>query len=61
MSGVQDVVIAGGVESMTRVPMGASAAGGDYYGSVLKQKYPGFLKINLLMSPIVIYIYMYIY
>jgi acetyl-CoA C-acetyltransferase len=47
MSGTQDVVIAAGVESMTRVPMGSTAAFhmkeglGHYKSPGLEQKYPG--------------------
>ncbi len=37
ISGQYDVVVAGGVESMSRVPMGTSAIGANAYG-------PGFLK-----------------
>ena len=32
LSGQADLVVAGGVESMSRVPMGSSAAGADPYG-----------------------------
>lgn len=47
MSGAMDVVIASGVESMTRVPMGLSAAlpakngFGNYMSPELQQRYPG--------------------
>ena len=47
MSGTQDVVIASGVESMTRVPMGSTAMFhmkeglGNYKSPGLEQKYPG--------------------
>jgi acetyl-CoA C-acetyltransferase len=47
MSGVQDVVIAAGIESMTRVPMGTSAMFhmkeglGNYKSPGLEAKYPG--------------------
>jgi acetyl-CoA C-acetyltransferase len=47
MSGVQDVVIAAGVESMTRVPMGSTAVFhmkeglGTYKSPGLEAKYPG--------------------
>jgi acetyl-CoA C-acetyltransferase len=46
-SGAMDIVIAGGVESMTRVPMGLSAAlpakngFGTYMSPELQKKYPG--------------------
>ena len=49
MSGTQDVVIAAGVESMTRVPMGSTAAFhakeglGTYKSPGLEAKYPGVL------------------
>ncbi|MGH6785678.1 MAG: acetyl-CoA C-acetyltransferase [Novosphingobium sp.] len=47
MSGTQDVVIAAGVESMTRVPMGSTAMFhmkeglGHYKSAGLEEKYPG--------------------
>lgn len=47
MSGTQDVVIAGGVESMSQVPIGASIVDGfkaDHglpYGEVIGERYPG--------------------
>lgn len=47
MSGTQDVVIASGVESMTRVPMGSNATFhmkeglGHYKSPALEEKYPG--------------------
>ena len=47
MSGTQDVVVAGGVESMSQVPIGASiidgfkADHGTPYGEVIKERYPG--------------------
>ncbi|MDE1172494.1 MAG: acetyl-CoA C-acetyltransferase [Parvibaculaceae bacterium] len=47
LSGFQDVIIAGGVESMTRVPMGLAASlpakngFGNYMSPGLKEKYPG--------------------
>ncbi len=47
MSGTQDVVIAAGVESMTRVPMGSTAIFhmkeglGNYKSPGLEEKYPG--------------------
>jgi len=46
MSGFQDIVIAGGVESMTRVPMGSSVAVpgkagmGFYVGPAMQARYP---------------------
>jgi acetyl-CoA acyltransferase len=39
LSGQADLVVAGGVESMTRVPMGSSAAGQDPYGSAVRERY----------------------
>ncbi|CAN5205901.1 thiolase family protein [soil metagenome] len=42
LAGAYDVVIAGGVELMSRVPMGSSAAGEDTQGSKLRARYdPG--------------------
>lgn len=40
MTGQYDVVIACGVESMSRIPLGTSAAGMDRYGSKLRARYP---------------------
>jgi acetyl-CoA acetyltransferase family protein len=43
MAGAYDVVIAAGVENMTRVPMGASAAGGQFgfpFGPKMTTRYP---------------------
>jgi acetyl-CoA acyltransferase len=40
MSGVQDVVIAGGVESMSRAPMFSSMAGADPRGPMVAARYP---------------------
>jgi acetyl-CoA acyltransferase len=39
ISGQADLVVAGGVESMTRVPMGSSAAGADPYGPAVHSRY----------------------
>src|SRR5713226_5114979 len=40
LSGAYDIVIAGGVESMTRVPMGSSAQGpGSPFGSLMLRRY----------------------
>jgi acetyl-CoA acyltransferase len=39
ISGQYDVVVAGGVESMTRVPMGSSAAGAWPYGDGFRRRY----------------------
>lgn len=47
MSGTQDIVVAGGVESMSQVPIGASiidgykADHGTPYGEEIQQRYPG--------------------
>lgn len=49
MSGIQDVVIAAGIESMTRVPMGSNASFhmkeglGHYKSPGLEAKYPGIM------------------
>lgn len=40
MAGQADVVIACGVESMSRVPLGSSAAGADPYGPRVRARYP---------------------
>jgi acetyl-CoA acetyltransferase family protein len=40
MAGAYDVVIAAGVESMTRVPMGSSVLGADPFGARMVQRYP---------------------
>ncbi|PWJ23947.1 acetyl-CoA acyltransferase [Branchiibius hedensis] len=40
MAGAYDVVIACGVESMSRVPMGASPQGQDYEGPQVHERYP---------------------
>ncbi|WP_019970742.1 thiolase family protein [Mycobacterium sp. 141] len=42
MSGQQDVVIAGGVEVMSRVPLGAARATGQPYGPQVLDRYQGF-------------------
>jgi acetyl-CoA acyltransferase len=39
LSGQADLVVAGGVESMSRVAMGSSAAGQDPYGTALRERY----------------------
>ena len=49
MSGTQDIIIAAGVESMTRVPMGSTAmlhmkeGLGNYKSPRLEEKYPGIM------------------
>lgn len=40
MSGSADVVIACGVESMSRVPLGSSAGGQDPFGLAMHERYP---------------------
>ncbi|GAA1942730.1 thiolase family protein [Agromyces allii] len=40
LAGQADIVIACGVESMSRVPLGSSAAGADPYGSRIRSRYP---------------------
>lgn len=40
MSGFQDIVIACGVESMSRVPMGISTFGKDFVGTKVHDRYP---------------------
>ncbi|MEV4705392.1 acetyl-CoA C-acyltransferase [Actinoplanes sp. NPDC049316] len=39
LCGQADLVVAGGVESMSRVPMGSSAAGQDPYGEAIRERY----------------------
>jgi acetyl-CoA acyltransferase len=41
IAGQADLVVAGGVESMSRVPMGSSATGGLPYGPALRGRYAG--------------------
>ena len=40
LAGAYDVVVAGGVESMSRVPMGSSADGADVNGERFRARYP---------------------
>lgn len=40
MAGVYDVVVAGGVESMSRVPMGSNRQGADVHGPGVRARYP---------------------
>ena len=42
MSGQQDVVVAGGVEVMSRVPLGSARASGQPYGPKVLERYDGF-------------------
>ncbi len=39
IAGQADLVVAGGVESMTRVPMGSSGTGQDPYGAAVRERY----------------------
>ena len=39
LSGQADLIVAGGVESMSRVPMGSNVAGADPYGSAIAERY----------------------
>ncbi|MEV6103809.1 thiolase family protein [Streptomyces sp. NPDC051940] len=41
MAGAYDIVIAAGVESMSRVPMGTAAVGQDPFGPRVAARYPG--------------------
>jgi acetyl-CoA acyltransferase len=42
MAGVYDIVIAGGVESMSRIPMGSARMGQDPFGPLMNKRYaPG--------------------
>jgi acetyl-CoA acyltransferase len=41
VSGQADFVVAGGVESMSRVPMGSSAVGGSAFGPLVRERYRG--------------------
>ncbi|WNM42079.1 acetyl-CoA C-acyltransferase [Micromonospora halotolerans] len=41
LSGQADLVVAGGVESMTRVPMGSSVAGGMPFSAAILERYRG--------------------
>ncbi|MFE7421071.1 thiolase family protein [Rhodococcus sp. NPDC057529] len=41
MSGAQDVVVAAGVESMSRVPMGSNRQGADAFGAASQRYFPG--------------------
>ncbi len=41
ISGQYDVVVAGGIESMSRVPMGVSGEGGEPYGPGMLARYDG--------------------
>ncbi|MFI7437322.1 acetyl-CoA C-acyltransferase [Micromonospora haikouensis] len=41
LSGQADLVVAGGVESMTRVPMGSSVAGGTPFSAQVRDRYRG--------------------
>jgi acetyl-CoA acyltransferase len=41
IAGQYDLVVAGGVESMSRVPMGSAAQGGDPFGERYLARYDG--------------------
>ncbi|ADP80521.1 thiolase family protein [Pseudofrankia inefficax] len=41
LSGQQDLVVAGGVESMSRIPLGASRQSGEPYGATARDRYDG--------------------
>ncbi|ASW57220.1 acetyl-CoA C-acyltransferase [Plantactinospora sp. KBS50] len=41
LAGQADLVVAGGVESMTRVPMGASVGAGQPFGDQVRERYRG--------------------
>jgi acetyl-CoA acyltransferase len=41
LAGQCDLVVAGGVESMTRVPMGSSVTGGNAFGPLVRERYRG--------------------
>lgn len=40
-AGAYDIVIAGGIESMSRVPMGSARMGADPHGVAFEQRFPG--------------------
>ncbi|RIS87471.1 thiolase family protein [Mycobacteroides abscessus] len=40
IAGAYDVVIASGIESMSRVPMGSQSLGKDFFGSEVARRYP---------------------
>ena len=40
MAGAYDLVVAGGIESMSRVPMGSARVGGDVFGPSTQRVYP---------------------
>lgn len=41
IAGAYDVVIAGGIESMSRVPMGSNRQGADPHGPLVRVRFPG--------------------
>ncbi len=41
IAGAYDIVIAGGVESMSRVPMGSARMGADPFGAGVTERFPG--------------------
>ncbi|MFM9852187.1 MAG: acetyl-CoA C-acetyltransferase [Sphingomonadaceae bacterium] len=60
MSGTQDMVIAAGVESMTRVPMGSTAIFhmkeglGNYKSPALEEKYPGIMFSQFMGAELIV-------
>ncbi|MCD5421207.1 thiolase family protein [Rhodococcus pyridinivorans] len=40
-SGAYDIVVAAGIESMSRVPMGSAALGKDVHGNGMRKRFPG--------------------
>jgi len=40
LSGANDIVIAAGIESMSRVPMGSAVTGSDPFGAKVRERYP---------------------
>src|SRR3546814_16705470 len=63
MSGTQDIVLAGGIESMTRVPMGSVATLfikeglGHYKSERLEEKYPGIMFSQLMGAEMIVKTY----
>jgi acetyl-CoA C-acetyltransferase len=41
VAGAYDIAIAGGVESMSRVPMGSARMGADPWGAGVAERFPG--------------------
>jgi len=53
MAGLADVVVAGGVESMSRVPMFCSVMGRDPYGNGVRERYPDGLVMQGISAELV--------